>query len=1145
MASFIPLPSKEHFIVKHAGMTLSRDLNPENLMVEVKLDSAAPTATIANEKFHLAPEAITKPSTLPQAHDFRLPNAPDERYDFVYASIEDIAFVERQASSNDTIAPIVSAAVADADAAEFQPGGAELENPPPTALQAVLSPTAENAAAGTVVARLPTPDAESGDSDRYEIAGGHPLFQINGHQITLKAGAQLDYETQRSYMPDIRSTEEAGNTIVKTVTVHVSDVDEFDVTPVSDSNAAANSVAENAANGTVVGVTGFASDADASNNGITYSLADNAGGRFAIDATTGVVTVADGSLLNREAAASHSISVTATSADGSTSTQSFSVNVSDVDEFDVTPVSDANAAANSVAENAANGTVVGVTDFASDADASNNGITYSLADNAGGRFAIDATTGVVTVADGSLLNREAAASHNISVTATSADGSTSTQSFSVNVSDVDEFDVGAVSDSNAAANSVAENAAVGTAVGVTGFASDADATTNTITYSLTDNAGGRFAINAATGIVTVADGSQLSYESATSHNVTAQATSSDGSVATQTFTIGVTDVAENLVLTGGNDTFADTSVTELSIDGGAGNDTITGTANADNISGGTGDDTLSGGDGNDTLAGGDGNDAIDAGAGDDSVNGGIGADIVHLGAGNDVFDGVAAADGADTIYGEDGNDTVWAGDGDDWIDGGAGDDSLKGENDNDTIYGGTGSDHVQGDAGNDILYGGGPNLIVNGSFENPDVASWGAFSSISGWTASSGSVEVMDNNNGSGTASDGQQFLEMDAGWSVDGIYQDVQTEAGQSYMLSLDIAARSGAALSTNTVQVYWNGTLVDTIDPASVAWETHTLTVVGTGGNDRLEFREPSGDNDSYGGLIDNVSLSVVDTGLNDVHGNSGDDTIYGGHGTDWMFGDTGNDTFHASLGTDLIYDSAGTDTIAFEGRAQDYEISQSLTTSGEISVTAVATAEIEGTAVFQQHEIESLQFSDRTISPASIQTGTTGVDNWTGGAGDDLYSGNNGNDVLHGANGNDIIAGGSGDDTLYGDAGNDGLHGGAGNDIIYGGTGDDTLAGGTGNDTLYGEDGSDLFLFASNGGLDSANGGAGASWIDTIELTGVNGGSPGVYGTDWTMNLTSGSIVSQDAHHITLSQDADGHIVFNGGNDLTFTDMERIEF
>ena len=60
-----------------------------------------------------------------------------------------------------------------------------------------------------------------------------------------------------------------------------------------------------------------------------------------------------------------------------------------------------------------------------DADATTNTVTYSLVDDAGGRFAINGSSGVVTVADGSLLDREAAASHDITVRATSADGSTS------------------------------------------------------------------------------------------------------------------------------------------------------------------------------------------------------------------------------------------------------------------------------------------------------------------------------------------------------------------------------------------------------------------------------------------------------------------------------------------------------------------------------------------------------------------------------------------------------------------------------------------------------------------------------------------------------------------------------------------------
>ncbi len=100
-------------------------------------------------------------------------------------------------------------------------------------------------------------------------------------------------------------------------------------------------------------------------------------------------------------------------------------------------------------ENAANGTVVGVTALASDADATNNTITYTLDDNAGGRFAIDGSTGVVTVADGTLLDREAAASHNITVRAASSDGSSNTQVMTINLNDVDEFDVGPITDSDA------------------------------------------------------------------------------------------------------------------------------------------------------------------------------------------------------------------------------------------------------------------------------------------------------------------------------------------------------------------------------------------------------------------------------------------------------------------------------------------------------------------------------------------------------------------------------------------------------------------------------------------------------------------------------------------------------------------------
>ena len=73
----------------------------------------------------------------------------------------------------------------------------------------------------------------------------------------------------------------------------------------------------------------------------------------------------------------------------------------------------------------------------------------------------------------------------------------------------------------------------------------------------------------------------------------------------------------------------------------------------------------------------------------------------------------------------------------------------------------------------------------------------------------------------------------------------------------------------------------------------------------------------------------------------------------------------------------------------------------------------------------------------------------------------------------------------------------------------------------------------------GNDTVAGGNGASWTDTINLH--DGASAlGTYGVDWTLSITSGSIISTDtAHHtITLSQDTAGHIDLSNGATINFT-------
>ncbi len=357
--------------------------------------------------------------------------------------------------------------------------------------------------------------SQSLPTDRYRLT----LVSRPGQALIDQAGNRLDGDANGS----------AGGDYVRSFQL-ITGLDS-----ISDANPAADQVTENALAATPVGITALSIDPDAGDN-VSYSLNDTAGGRFMIHPSTGVVSVATGGPgIDREQNASHDIVVRATSTDGTFVTRMFTIAVLDVDEFDVGPVTDANNSANEVSENVPNGTLVGITALAIDADATNSVISYALTNSAGGRFVIDVATGVVTVAGA--LDREAAAAYDITVRATSTDNSFSDAVLTISLLDVDEFDVGAIADVNVAANQVSESAANGTAVGITAFAVDNDATNSAITYTLDDNAGGRFAIHPATGVITKAG--PLSVAMSSSHNVTIRATSADGSSSTNVSSISV------------------------------------------------------------------------------------------------------------------------------------------------------------------------------------------------------------------------------------------------------------------------------------------------------------------------------------------------------------------------------------------------------------------------------------------------------------------------------------------------------------------------------------------------------------------------------------------------------------------------------
>ena len=392
----------------------------------------------------------------------------------------------------------------------------------------------ENAATSTVIYTAVTTDADNLAARTYTLSGtDSALLDItSAGVVTLKASA--DYEAKTSYSFNVIAYD-GDVTHNTTQAVVVSVVNLNDNAPVFTSGST-GSVNENAAPGTVI-YTAATTDAD-NLAARTYSLSGTDAALLNIT-SAGVVTL-KASADYESGKTSYSFDVIANDGDVThNTTKAVVVSVNNLNDNPVTTITDSNTVPDSVAENAGTGTPVGITAFATDGDAETT-ISYSLTDNAGGKFAIGSATGIITVAGA--LDYETATSHNVTVLATSSDGSTNTRSFTIGVKNINDNPVSTISDINTSDNRVDENAVVGTVVGVTALATDGDAGT-TISYSLLDNAGGKFAIGSTTGIITVAGA--LDYETATSHSVTVQATSSDGSANTQLFTIGVNNLNDN------------------------------------------------------------------------------------------------------------------------------------------------------------------------------------------------------------------------------------------------------------------------------------------------------------------------------------------------------------------------------------------------------------------------------------------------------------------------------------------------------------------------------------------------------------------------------------------------------------------------
>ena len=130
-----------------------------------------------------------------------------------------------------------------------------------------------------------------------------------------------------------------------------------------------------------------------------------------------------------------------------------------------------------------------------------------------------------------------------------------------------------------------------------------------------------------------------------------------------------------------------------------------------------------------------------------------------------------------------------------------------------------------------------------------------------GWTDANGS-EIFTDASPYGTSHlQGSYGLELDngSGGTPDALYYTVETGQGLDHKVSLWVQEQSGSD-GTDHVEVVWNGVVVDTINPTT-SWGEYVVTLPDTGlTTTQLEIREVAGQDDGFGPLVDQVTLSRI---------------------------------------------------------------------------------------------------------------------------------------------------------------------------------------------------------------------------------------------------------------------------------------------
>ena len=306
-------------------------------------------------------------------------------------------------------------------------------NSAPTDISLSATSINENVSGGSTVGTLSTTDPDAGNTFTYTLVSGDGSTDNNSFTISgasLNINDSPNFESKSSYAVRIRTTDQGGLWYEEAFTITINDLN--DNTPVVTA-AQSFSIAENIANSASVG-TVVATDGDA---GTTFSGWTETGGSgasiFAINSSTGEITVADNSSIDYETTTSYTYTVTVSDGTNTSAAGSITINITDVN--DNTPVVTA-AQSFSIAENIANSASVG-TVVATDGDA---GTTFSGWTETGGSgasiFAINSSTGEITVADNSSIDYETTTSYTYTVTVSDGTNTSAAGSITINITDI-------------------------------------------------------------------------------------------------------------------------------------------------------------------------------------------------------------------------------------------------------------------------------------------------------------------------------------------------------------------------------------------------------------------------------------------------------------------------------------------------------------------------------------------------------------------------------------------------------------------------------------------------------------------------------------------------------------------------------------